>query len=818
MAANAADAGTFAGIIASGDGASISGAIVVMRGKNTERTAITDSRGHFEIAGLPAGLYAIRVSSAGYDTLSNRTIGVQDGETTTTALSLVRTATSLITIGRVQVSAGSSLSTSSAPSTTIDAQTYAGEGFTRLSDVLQNDISTSLVHPVGGGSSGLPTSVALRGPDPTETLVDIDGHQVNNGNTGDFDLSLLDPADYGSVELVKGISPSSLVGPDTIDGAINIRTLEPTTNPHGLARVYGGSFGSFGETLESTGTIDRLGYALSLHRTTSNGEVNQTVLDASNDDAPAHVGSAFDGSTLLGKLRYAFGSRGDGYAELSFHDQSQYRDLSAALSTIANGVDAGDDAIARRSARDDDTAPPSGLPIVDGFEGTALSAHNAAYGLDLRLPLGGVDASGISHTSLLLRHYTSLVSQSIDGPGADTSPYLYNDRDRIDDETFEIEHTFAHAMLTLQYDVRNEQLATDFLPGVVNDEAILRSAPHTLALRTLDDDDAPPAPDVAALGLGQTQRAAVLRYTYEPAASLHLTAAGYYSRYSLFGSSLDPRFGAVYTPDSRTVVRFSAGTTYQSPQLPELFVPSPLPVVVGNYVSVGNPHLQPDRATEYEVGLDHLFELGSRRTDVSVDFYRVNLRNPASVLQPALDPSCGPASAGGDGTACPLSYPVNAGDGVYTGIELQGEREIANATSLRAGFAVRSAYLTRVPAAIQDGTLVPGEQSLGLPLQKATLSIVHSPQLGFTAYGRLVYEGLYNELDQPQYATIDGGLGYRWRGLDLLVSATNLTNTYDRHFTIPGGGLSYGGVGQVIGTDAYALQGTAINVAVTHRF
>ena len=407
--------------------------------------------------------------------------------------------------------------------------------------------------------------------------------------------------------------------------------------------------------------------------------------------------------------------------------------------------------------------PRRALPIVNGFEGTALSAHNAAYGLDLRLPLGGVDASGISHTSLLLRHYTSLVSQSIDGPGADTSPYLYNDRDRIDDETFEIEHSFAHAMLTLQYDVRNERLATDFLPGVVNDEAILRSAPHTLALRTLDDDDAPPAPDVAALGLGQTQRAAVLRYTYEPAASLHLTAAGYYSRYSLFGSSLDPRFGAVYTPDSRTVVRFSAGTTYQSPQLPELFVPSPLPVVVGNYVSVGNPHLQPDRATEYEVGLDHLFELGSRRTDVSVDFYRVNLRNPASVLQPALDPSCGPASAGGDGTACPLSYPVNAGDGVYTGIELQGEREIANATSLRAGFAVRSAYLTRVPATIQDGTLVPGEQSLGLPLQKATLSIVHSPLLGFTAYGRVVYEGLYNELDQPQYATIDGGVGYRWR-------------------------------------------------------
>ncbi len=118
----------------------------------------------------------------------------------------------------------------------------------------------------------------MRGPDPTETLVDIDGHPVNNGNTGDFDLSLIDPAALQDVQMLYGISPSSLIGPNTIGGGINIVTLEPSLTPHSLVRVYGGSYGTFGGTIQATGTDDRFGYALSLHGTTSNGSVNQTIL------------------------------------------------------------------------------------------------------------------------------------------------------------------------------------------------------------------------------------------------------------------------------------------------------------------------------------------------------------------------------------------------------------------------------------------------------------------------------------------------------------------------------------------------------------
>ncbi len=817
--ADTPEAGKIAGSVTSADGAKIPGALVVLRGPRSERSSRTDAAGRFDVTDLPPGAYAVSVEALGYDALSGRTVGVRASQTTDLPLSLVRSSSTLVTIGRVQTSGNNTLSTSSAPSTTLDAQTYAAEGYTLMSDLLQNNISTTLVHPLGG-STALPTSVALRGPDPTETLVDIDGHQVNNGNTGDFDLSLLDPADYGSVELVKGISPSSLVGPDTIDGAINIRTLEPTTNPHGLLRFSAGSFGSFGSTVNSTGTYDRLGYAVSLHRTTTSGEVNQSIVDTNTGNI-VRVGSGVDGSTALGKLRYAFGRGGDGYAEFSFRDQSQIRDLSAALTSFsAPGGQTSDSSHVRKTLDEGDLAT-STLPFLDGFQGTTLAAHNAGYGLDIRTPIGAPGPSGVAQTSALFRHYTSFVAQSVTGPGADSSPYLYNDRDRVDDETLQLEHAFAHASLTLQYEVRNEGLSTDFEAGVVNDQSVARRgaiATETARRYAAEQGNAPALPAVSQLGLGQTQRSAVLRYTYDPLANLHVTAAGYYSNYSSFGTSLDPRFGLVFSPDARTVVRSSVGTTYQAPQLPELFVPPVLPEPVGGYVSIGNPNLRPDRATEYGLGVEHVFDPGVHRTTLGVDFYRVNLRAPASTYVPPLDPTCGLKAAGGDGTACPLSYPINAGDAIYQGFEIAGERRLAPFTTLTAGYAVRSAYVTNVPAAVQDGTLVVGEQSQGLPLQKATLAIVALPPLGLTYEAGLVSEGAYNELNQPPFTTLEAGFGYRWRALELGVHGTNLTNVYDRRFTQQGGGVAYAGLTGPLPSDAYALQGTAVTVTLAHRF
>ncbi len=187
------------------------------------------------------------------------------------------TTNTLAIIGQVHASAGETVSTASAPTVTMSAQGAAAAGATSVAPLLWNQLSTTPVLPLGGGSNAT-VSFAVRGPDPTETLVDIDGHQQNNGNTGDVDVSLLDPAALQEVQVVYGIAPSSLAGPNTIGGGVNIVTLQPTTTDHSLMRVFGGSYGTFGETLQSTGTADNLGYAISLHNVNSSGSVNQTIV------------------------------------------------------------------------------------------------------------------------------------------------------------------------------------------------------------------------------------------------------------------------------------------------------------------------------------------------------------------------------------------------------------------------------------------------------------------------------------------------------------------------------------------------------------
>ncbi|MBV8196850.1 MAG: TonB-dependent receptor, partial [Candidatus Eremiobacteraeota bacterium] len=267
---------TVSGTVSASDGTPIAGARITVSSSDFSRSTHSNKRGRFHFKHVPAGTYSLRASAAGYQTLWQRTVTVAAGNTKIAVVLASVTTNSLTVIGEVQASAGETVSTSSAPTISLSAREAAAAGVTSVASMLFNQLSTTPVLPMGGGSNAA-TVFAVRGPDPTETLVDIDGHQVNNGGTGTVDLSLIDPAALQDVQVIYGISPSSLIGPNTIGGGVNIVTLAPTTSPQSLLRIFGGSYGTFGSTLQTTGTVDRLGYAMSIHATTSNGSVNQTL-------------------------------------------------------------------------------------------------------------------------------------------------------------------------------------------------------------------------------------------------------------------------------------------------------------------------------------------------------------------------------------------------------------------------------------------------------------------------------------------------------------------------------------------------------------
>ena len=816
-----------AGTVTADDATPIAGATVTLNSQSGTETARTDASGRFSIPNVTGGTYSVFVSAPGFQRISQRTVTIGPGASTLTLVLSQATTNSLIVIGNVRAAAGETVSTASAPSVTLSAQDAAASGTAAVSSMIWTQLGTTPVLPLGGGSNAT-VSFAVRGPDPTETLVDLDGHQVNNGNTGDFDLSLVDPAALQSVQLIYGISPASLLGPNQIGGAINILTLQPTTTPHALLRAFGGSYGSFGETAQATGTDDRFGYAFSIHGMQSLGSVNQTIFapppgtgPSSKNLSPQSVGSNSNGDSLLGKLRYQLGGEnGYGYIQLDFRGQSVTKDESSLLTnyTPPNFTGGESDDALLANLTPDDKAPPHGF---QSFTGTTLGATQSNYGVDLQLPLGNQTIAGAPATLLQFSHLTSVNSQSVDGPGADTLPYLYDQRDLLIDDWLQIDHHFASGDLSFKYDLGTESLTTDYVQGQVTAEWL--HAPQPFAITPFAGDASPPTQIES---IAQTQRSAVLRYSGDPSSEIHYSVEGYLSNFSTFGTSFDPRAGFVWTPTGNTAVRASVGTTFQVPQLSELVVP-PLAdrVAVGGIVFIGNPNLQPDRATDYDLGMEQIFGKLGHQLHLSMDLYQSNLRSPANQLNVNSIGRCNPhigtpLPPGADARAlppCPISYPVNAGNGIYRGIDVSAEQQLGQHFRVRAGWDVDSSYLTVVPQDIQDGTLVLGEQSLGQPLHKAYLDIERDAERGLVYGTELNYEGTYNELNRTPYATLNAHVAYRNNGFEYGLYGTNLTNVYSNPFTVQGGGIVYGAQpGQpVIYTPAYVLQGSKVVFVVT---
>jgi outer membrane cobalamin receptor len=806
MNSAASAAGTQAaasGTVATSDGSPVPGATIVLSGNGPSKSATADSKGHFAFTALLPGPYTVAAAAHGFAPIGGRTVQVRAGEETTLQLVMLRQqASSLTVIGEVRANGGAVLSTASAPVVQIAAPKYAAQGVASVSDILQNEMSTTVV-PVLGGGLNAPEVVALRGPDPSETLVDVDGHQINNGNTGDFDLSLLDPAELQSVEVVYGIAPSSLFGPNTLGGALNVRTVEPTSTDQSLVRFSAGSYNTFMQTLQATGTDGRWGYAFSLHRMTSGGQLDDYAFPLLNDKATKIVGSAPIGndmwaSSAIAKLRYSFSN--GGFVGIAVRDQAVNRDLSAVMSA----------------------GPAPGGPISDyeNFSGTSASTNNVAYDLDLQLPLGSSSPTKAAPVTMTFRHQTALVSQSVNGPGTATSPYLYNNRDFSTDDTLEFDRDYSNGSLALKFASSNETLAVnDYIPGVINADVVTTDTVSTSAFDTPNvRAEALAQPGPTTENLAQTQRWAGARYELDPTSKIHYQFGAYYSDYTSFGTSLDPRFGFVWTPNADTAVRTSVGSTFQSPQLPTFIIPNPLPPPAptdeGNYVSIGNRNATAERSTEYDLGLEHFFRIPRHQIHVSLDLYRTDLHNGVATFFSGTP--CKAPFSQYDGKYPCLSYPVNVTQEVYQGFEFKSDVALAPHTALHLDWDDDSVYTQAAPGNALDGVVL-YEQSLGVPLHKLNLTMEHDTPAGISYYVGMLYEGTYNELNLPPFATLRAGVTVHTRAFDLGVYGENLTNVYNFLTTRTDGGVPYGAIPVTATTDALPLAGPQIRVVLTRR-
>lgn len=321
------------GHVAAPSGAPIANADVEVRGAAPVH-AKTNASGAFSMH-VDKGVYHIYADAKGYSPATAGPIAIT-GDTDIDVALQPLDAPQLRVISSVRVNGTLAVQRDAIPTVNVTRQNMSSVGASRIVDALAAVPSLTFAHP-DGGNAAAPNLVALRGPDPSETLIALDGQILNDANTGDLDLSRFPVAAFSNVDISEGLGPADSEGSNTIGGAVNIISLQPTRDPHSALSFSTGSFGTSEGWYNRTGTQGRLGFALALDDQQQHGYVDQTV---DWQGQPLHLGSDISSRALLAKASWSFSQQADiGVRVFSLGNS---RDMSAVLNTPADPSQQGD--------------------------------------------------------------------------------------------------------------------------------------------------------------------------------------------------------------------------------------------------------------------------------------------------------------------------------------------------------------------------------------------------------------------------------------------------------------------------------------------
>ncbi len=122
------------------------------------------------------------------------------------------------------------------------------------------------------GAPGSLSYVYLRGADPGQTLVLLDGIALNMTNDPDntYDFANLPVENIERIEILRG-PQSTLYGSNALGGVINIITREGSGKPKFFLSADGGSYNSYNADAGFDGSLDKFNYSLTYSRFKSDG-------------------------------------------------------------------------------------------------------------------------------------------------------------------------------------------------------------------------------------------------------------------------------------------------------------------------------------------------------------------------------------------------------------------------------------------------------------------------------------------------------------------------------------------------------------------
>lgn len=143
----------------------------------------------------------------------------------------------------------------------LDAEDFAARQHVYVLDALQSLPGIAINQ---NGAFGGVATVSIRGNSTDQTVILIDGVQVNDPSApgGGFDFSTLDPNGIERVEVLRG-PQAVLYGSDAIGGVINVITKSGSEEFRGGASAEYGAFDSKRFTANVSGGSESISYALS---------------------------------------------------------------------------------------------------------------------------------------------------------------------------------------------------------------------------------------------------------------------------------------------------------------------------------------------------------------------------------------------------------------------------------------------------------------------------------------------------------------------------------------------------------------------------
>jgi len=202
---------------------------------------------------------------------------------------IIRFSPVVVTANRIEVP----LDRVSSSVTLITADAIEKQQVNDVSEILRNVSGIDIVRT---GSQGRFTSLFMRGTNSNHTLVMLDGVQINDPLNGGFDYSNLSADNIKYIEVVRG-SQSTLYGSEAIGGIIYVTTKSGLNDIKFSANAEGGSFGTFRESANISGSASLHSYNLSFSRLDSDGLFDND--DYSRSTFSANISTEFNADAKL---------------------------------------------------------------------------------------------------------------------------------------------------------------------------------------------------------------------------------------------------------------------------------------------------------------------------------------------------------------------------------------------------------------------------------------------------------------------------------------------------------------------------------------